>query len=515
MWHGLPLARDGCCLPPDAVGYIATAHNWLEGAGFVDPILYSHYLSDARPPIPAFATRPPGVSLLLVPILALGAHVGELLVWQVAWAALIAAAAVLAARRSMSLPAATAFAIAATWSPIWMLLSPTPLTEVSAVGILIAAIAFLRAGTASTFGALLLALLTLVGWMVRPNLGLILPAVLLAVACERGPRAAFRHRPLWVYVGAFALLHRAAVFAVTAATGFAPYAHYGVMLEIIDTSDVFLYGKEYVGWLAYLDGNRDAILEAVGHNARQMVRVLFVEDHYLWVGWFGAPGVAFALWQPGPGALERRFAAFAALGFTAVAVASYGGFDEMRYPLLGVVCAWYATLSMFDAAAESWVDGGVRRAALRGLPLLAVLALYGLQDGAGSFWNAWRGWQAESDRYRPFCGLIDSDALVASENPWWFYLSCGNAGYRIPVDLARGDTLDRYLDDQRPGYLLVRAGREWGFLKRSPRLRGITALNGFVLLEFLDSAPRARPWRAPPPLLSAPEAPSSSLTDSP
>ena len=47
-------------LPKAAVGYIATARNWVEGQGFVDPIVYSYYLEGVTAPIPAIAVRPPG-----------------------------------------------------------------------------------------------------------------------------------------------------------------------------------------------------------------------------------------------------------------------------------------------------------------------------------------------------------------------------------------------------------------------------------------------------------------------
>ena len=172
----LPRAQADCCLTPDAVGYLATAHSWLEGAGFVDPILYSYYLPDTRPPVPAFVVRPPGLSFLLAPVLALGAEIRTVLVAHAVWAALIAAAAVLAGLRTMPLAGATGFAIGVAGSPAWGFVSTKPLTEVTAVGVLLLAVVSLRAGTRSVRGALLLALLTLAGWLVRPNLALILPA---------------------------------------------------------------------------------------------------------------------------------------------------------------------------------------------------------------------------------------------------------------------------------------------------------------------------------------------------
>jgi len=506
--QAVPMARAGCCLTPDAVGYLATAHNWLAGAGFVDPILFTYYLPDARPPVPAFAVRPPGLSLLLAPVLAMGVGVPGVLVWHAVFASLVGAAAVLVARRAMSLPAATAFGIAVTWSPAWMFVAPKPLTEVAAVAVLLVAVASLRAGIRSWRGALLFALLTLIGWLVRPNLALILPATALAVACDVGPRAALRSRPLWVYAGAFILLHRAVVWSVGAATGFAPYAHYGVMAEIIDTPEVFHYRKEYVGWLAYLQGNAGAVLESLRSNLRASGDLLFRRDFYLWVGWLAAPGLAFALLRPGRGSLERRFAVFATLGFTAVALATYGGFVGERYLLLGAVCAWFAVLSLGSAASE-WLarrTGGRLRPAVAWLPLLLVLAVFALRDASRPLPDPWRGWQAQGDRYRPVCRLVDPDALVASENPWWFYLWCGNAGWRVPIDLTGEADLHRYLDERQPGYVLAPLGPRWELLARSPRLARIGTLPrgergpDLGLYEVIGAGPASRPWRAPPPL---------------
>ena len=49
----LPGVLTEVALTADALGYVATAHDWLEGKGFVDPIVYSYYLPGLRPPAPA------------------------------------------------------------------------------------------------------------------------------------------------------------------------------------------------------------------------------------------------------------------------------------------------------------------------------------------------------------------------------------------------------------------------------------------------------------------------------
>jgi hypothetical protein len=508
--QAVPLARAGCCLTPDAIGYLATAHNWLAGAGFVDPILFTYYLPDARPPVPAFAVRPPGMPVLLAPALALGASVRDVLVLHAVFASLVAAAAVLVARRAMSLPAATAFAIAVTWSPAWLSVATRPLTEVAAVAVLLMAVASLREGTASQRGALAFALLAVCAWMVRPNLAIVVPAAALAVACERGPRAALRSRPLWVIAIACVLLQRGVVAGVGAATGFAPYSHYGVMAEIIETEEVFRYHKQYVGWLAYLEANTGAVREALLANLRASVSLLFRRDFFLWIGWLAGPGLAFALLRSGDGSLERRFVAWAGLGFTAVALATYGGFVGERYLLLAAVCGWFAALSLASAAC-AWLArraGGRLRAALPWLPLLLVAGLFLLRDATRSPGDAWRGWHAQGERYRAVCARIDRDALVASENPWWLYLWCGNAGWRLPTDLNGASDLHRYLDERQPGYLLAPLAPRWSFLAHSPRVARIGTLSlrdrrpDLGLYEVVGAGPPSRPWRAPPPLLT-------------
>jgi hypothetical protein len=82
-------------MPNDAVGYIATARNWIEGQGFVDPIVYSYYLEGATAPIPAIAVRPPGISLLLAIPLALGSGLLGLAIVHAIWSAAIGASILL------------------------------------------------------------------------------------------------------------------------------------------------------------------------------------------------------------------------------------------------------------------------------------------------------------------------------------------------------------------------------------------------------------------------------------
>lgn len=517
----LPFALYFWLLSPDSIGYIATAHNWVQGIGFVDPIVFTHYLAAARPPIPAFAVRPPLVSVLIAIPLALGADLTELIVTHVVWSGLIAGAAVLAASRSLSLPAATGFGIAVAWVPGFWLVAATPWTEVTAVGVMVLTLALLRNGVDSVRGALLLALVTLLGWMTRPNLGLLLAIVPLSVALTRGPTAALRSRPLWVYVGSFVLLHRAVVVAVTAVTGFAPYALYGLMAEILDVQQAFEYRREWVGPLPFLLSHLGEISVVLGENLQKAGKVLFQEGFYLWVGWLALPGLAFGLLrrsEEDEEVLELRFAAVGAVLFTAVSLCVYGGFDGRRYLLPGVVYCWFTIAALAGWGAERLADrlapaGGGRPLAwtLRWLPALAALAAVATIPDAklSKVRFLWTPLEHRADPHEshqqllPLCELMDRDALVSSTHPWRVYASCGNAGLRVPNDLGAKEWLARYLDEQQPGYLLVKARRRWRReLERSPRLRYLEASGPWHLFEVVGAGPESRPWRAPPSLAS-------------
>jgi hypothetical protein len=166
----LPIALTWIRLPNDVVEYVAVARNWVEGRGFVDPILYSYYLGDTTPPVAAIVVRAPVISVLFAFVLWLGGGLAELSVAHVAWASCIGASTVLLGQRVMSLPAAAALGIVVAWSPAWELASTRLLTEATAIGVLLLLIALAPYGLRSARGALILSSLTLLGWLTRPNL---------------------------------------------------------------------------------------------------------------------------------------------------------------------------------------------------------------------------------------------------------------------------------------------------------------------------------------------------------
>jgi len=230
----LPIASSAIYLNNDVIGYVSVAVNWLGGQGFVDPILYSHYLPNTTAPVPAIAIRAPIVSLLFALPPKLGADLLTLNIIHAIWSSLIAAASLLVARRTMSLGAATVCAIAIGWSPAWTATGVRMLTETTTIGVLLLLIFVAPSALRSRSGAAALALLTLIGWLTRPNLGLFVAIVLVTAVVSWGPRRALRSRELWIYAVSFLVFHRIAVLWLTHSFGIAPYAHYGIMAETLN-----------------------------------------------------------------------------------------------------------------------------------------------------------------------------------------------------------------------------------------------------------------------------------------
>ncbi len=512
----LPNALVFLPLPNDVMGYVGAARSWLEGQGLVNPVLYSYYLGDATPPVPAPVIQPPLISLLFAVPLALGAGLVGLAVVHTAWASLIGGGVVLVARRLMSLPAAAAAALLVAGSQAWGLASIRLLPDATAVGALLLLVALARSALGSAPRALMLAALTLLAWLARPNLGVFLPVFLAAAVLELGPRAALRSRPLWVYTGALVLGQRALAAALERATGHAPYAHYGVMFETLSMEGVASFAKPFRGALAFASDHLGEILAFTAGNAVATLRLAF-DPLYLYVGVVAIPGVVHGLLRRGPEAFEHRLVALAALGFTAVAVATTWGFDD-RYLLPGFTAGWLAGMASLDRAAVALVERlpelrPAARRALRASPLALALLVLGVVVGPDAgrrlAFVATRPFEtrltlqrgAVWDRpNRAFCRRIDADALVASPDPWGLYYWCGNAGYLIPSDLADPATLDRYLDERTPGYLIADDPETLALLRASSRLEAAGRHGTVVLFRVVEPAPESRPWRSPGPL---------------
>ena len=214
-----PRAFWGGIITPDGYEHLGIAHAWVHGAGFVDPIQWNYYLTEA-PPLPATAVRPPLISLLAAVPLAAGATIPTLILLHAAWSALMIGALFVVASRFMRRRAAVAMALLVATFPPWATyLAITPLSEVTAVGcyllVLVTAGGILR----SQCGAAICAVSTLIAAMTRPNFSALLIAVAVAAVIELGPRAALRHRGLWTYLATFAAGYVAIQIGLEATTG--------------------------------------------------------------------------------------------------------------------------------------------------------------------------------------------------------------------------------------------------------------------------------------------------------
>jgi hypothetical protein len=125
----------------------------------------------------------------------------------------------------------------------------------------------------------------------------------------------------------------AVYLAVRLQTGEAPYSRYAVMLEMVSKQDGFYYGKEFVGGWRFFVDQHATILRQIGAISKDFVAAL-ASPGYHWMAWLLPPAIPYALLARGEGSLERRMAAFSAMGFAVVAIATYTHFDPRRYPLL-------------------------------------------------------------------------------------------------------------------------------------------------------------------------------------
>jgi hypothetical protein len=510
-----PAVLRGLSRPPnDAIGYAGVAHNWLSGRGFVDPILWAWDL-DVRAPVPALTTRPPVPSLLAALPLALGADWTGLCLAHVGWASALGAAALLAARRWLSLPAALAFAVLIAWSPAWGQVARAPMSEVSSVAVLLFVLFRAPDVVIRHRDAVALALATWIGWLARPNLVVVAPALLLAVALDRGVRGCLRCGPLRTYLGATAGLLLGFSWLARTLNGHAPYALYAGVMRRVQMSEMFEYFGEDDSLF------RVEIAAGVAHNVGLAADQLF-GPFFLRVGWLVLAGCIYGLVGGARPALALRIAAVLGLALLVSALAFIPGFDPRRYLIPGVVCLALPGIALLSDAADSAAErlsggsGGARgplRSAARWLPLVVVGGLF---VGSGGLHHVLRSVQhgiavvregttphapSRFERAaRQLCPAVDRDALVSSPDPWAFYFWCGNAGYHTPVDLSTERRLRVFLEERTVGYVV--ATPEHVVIARSPRLEQIAEADGWALYRVRNAPPASRPWRAPPPLAS-------------
>ena len=524
----LPAAMRGGALTPDATEHLSIAHNWVQGAGFVDPVQW-YYLLEQPPPIPGTAARAPIVPILASLPLGMGATLTTVIVLHAAWAGVVAGLVFWVGCRFMRRRAAAAAALILCVSPSWLMLSSTPLAEVTATAAYVFILASAGGVMKSRSAALLCAALTLLAYLTRPQLAAMALAIVVAVGVEIGPRRALRCIPLWTYC--LALL--AGVFAVGAAveasTGLALYAGYGHQSQVLSldkSQAVWSYGHAYEGSLHFIWSHASEIAEITGERVTQLAAALFTQPYFNYVGWLGVPAVLFGLFRPRDGALEHRINAFAILGFATLLILTYSAFHAPRYPLLVAVPAGLGGLAWLD----TWIRGIENRRSDRGgwttslagyAPLIAVALLFVVVPWwhiAGSLPRAWGTYNQDRAASAPlapadpdllvFCQEMHPNAIVASMNPWGVLTTCGNAGLRLPVDLhdpAQPELLDRFLAERAPEYILVGPGYPPGWVKKflSRGMHLVSERAGSRLLAATNPRPESRPWRAPPPLRCA------------
>jgi hypothetical protein len=512
----LPHALADWQLTPDAIEYYSIAHSFASGAGFVNPIAYSYYL-EPHDPLPGAATRPPLWPLLLSLPLRLGAAIEDVQVLHALAAALVAAGVFATARRFATAPAAFAAALGFAWSFGWSSLARLVLTETLSVALVLALVALSPRALRSARAAACYGLLAFAAWLTRPNLSLVVPALALAAVGLRGLRASARSGPLWtaalVSVGAVALfsaLHGAA-------TGLAPYAHHGVLLETLGAEDARTYQREFVGPFGYFRAHAGEVGALLRWNARAILRTLFLTPGWHFVGWLALPALVRALRARGPGACERRFLAWLALCQVPPTLAVPGSVEPLRLSLFFALAGWLLAAELFDAgtaAALARVPGGRRgpAAALRAAPVALVLAAFAASPSAsyqlGVARDAWRSYAAHGTRARndafvlaaAACPSLPRAALVASPDPWAIALWCGNPGLWLPLDLDTAAWAARYLEEQRPGYVVLDADPRHAALRASPRLVRVAAASGWTVYRVVEPAPEASGWLPPPPL---------------
>ena len=516
--RAVPPVLAGWPLSPDAVEHLAIANSLVHGAGFVDPVQWSYYLSE-DPPLPAFAMRAPVVPLLLAAPLGLGATLAQVLLAHALWASLVAGACVLVARRFMGLPAAAGAALGIAGSSAWAEVASHPWTEATSLAALVLVLATARGALRSVPGALVCAACTLVAWGTRPNLGLLAPAVVLGAAWQLGPRAALRSRPLWAYAFGFALLHRLVVVAVRAWTGLAPYEGYGFLLEVLRIPDAWLYRTHYAGPAAFAAAHAGELASRALANARGLGVALFLDPRLQWAGWLLLPALAVAARERERAevaeGLEARVCLVLAAGLALAVVANFAVFDTRRFPLPIACASWLAGAWALDRVARRRAGRATgRRAALwRATPLAAAVLLFAGGSGAplaaelramasrapGPAGERYDSWDAAA---RAWCPLLEPDALVAAPSPWSVVLWCGNAALRLPSDLASRAWLERFVAEKRPRYLAASGPRFEALFESSERLARRATEGRSFLYEVVDAeSPGA--WRAPPPLVCA------------
>lgn len=510
----VPMVVQRWWLTQDAIEHLLIAHQWVSGSGFVVPVQWHHYL-EPGPPHPSIWSRAPVISLLAAIPLALGATVSSVLVLHALLAGVVAGLVVRVAERIMSLPFAIATGLLLGFSGDYQRLGRFPWTEIAAIGAFACVVATSSRVATGPRGAALCAVLTWVAWLTRPNLGALVLAVAAAAALSIGPRQALHHAGLRTYLLVTGGLLIATRVAVQAATSLPPYAAYGVATEMFHFSELHAYRKEFVGTLPFIWEHLDEVLAQFRLRAVQLFGVLFTDPFFSFPGWLAPLGLYSAL-RPRRGAVEVRVLALSLIGFSAIVLVMYGGFDANRHAILIIVAAMLLggvgldDLSTRLAArqARELAAGAVRAAPLVLLGgLIAASATRAVPEALSALeavreHGTAKRFPTQVDRVvASLCPTFEPGALVASAVPWKVALYCGNAALLYPIDLTQKSWQDRFFDEEHPEIVLTHRPRDNRVLARSTRVRAIARSGGFVVWRVIG-APRSD-WSPAPPLVCA------------
>ena len=531
-----PEGLRGNRLTHDGYEHLAIAHSWLSGAGFVDPVQWHYYL-DVSPPLPATAVRAPIISLLIALPFAAGASIPTVIVIHAVWSAIVIGALFLVATRFMRRRAAAAAALLVATFPSWNLyLAVTPLTEVTATACYLLVLATAGGVLRSQRAALLCAAATLLAALTRPNLLALVLAVGVAAVWEVGVHRALRERRIWVYILTFSVAFTTIALAVKAVTGVGLYAGYGVQSEMLSYADVWRYDREYAGFWNFVQERADEIAIRIRENATQLAQVLTLHSTFNLVGWLLPFALLYGLARPRDGVLFHRINAFSILGFSLILIVNYSAFEAIRYPLWVAVPVCLTGAGLLDVLAQRLerrvsMTGADAKPRVRDrlccapgwipLSIVSLVSLATVSFALAAVPEAWQRYERarkgtflyeKDDDLLTLCARIDSDAVVASSNPWQVLYWCGNAGVRMPIDPISNEVRDRFVEELRVAYILLSRSQTRPGLDSARWLRSLESSDAFQLVvnwgplalyEVKGAPPETRPWKAPLPLVCA------------
>jgi hypothetical protein len=255
------------------------------------------------------------------------------------------------------------------------------------------------------------------------------------------------------------------------------------------------------------------LLDFVTRNVRLLWGALG-QRLFGWSLWPAIVGVAWCLWGGLRSRTERRFCALSALGFTAVAIVTFGRWDRYRYPLAvavpAMLCAAALTDDLFVLAARRWPRARLAFALAPALllgplvlaerpPLLLSLEPWFLE-------NRQKSWPAPTDdewALSRLCRAIPRGALVASPDPWSVHLWCGNPTIMTPRDFDEPAIREGFFSLRGAKYVVTNGWPPHSWREGAIRLQGMAGAEPYVLHRVLGAPGPPQDWSLPTPLVCA------------